>query len=210
MPNVSVSVGVSVGTTPAPAGASQPQKTQQSQAATAPATAKAPQAAKTTDVYARYLAPASVCPGQDATTAPLTVELKTMRCLLNYVRVKRGLHKLADSPLLDRSSTIKSQAIVKCNQFSHTPCGHAFTQTFSQVGYMRNASWWSVGENIAWATGDLASPKATMDAWLNSPEHRANLFTSSWRQTGLAVVRKPSLFGYSAVTLWTNEFGVRR
>lgn len=200
-----VSVSVGTPTTPAPLTTT----TTPVVTTPAPAATKAAQQTSTSDVYARYLAPDSTCPGENATSASAKVELKTMRCLLNYVRVKRGLHKLADSSLLDRSSAIKSNAIVRCNQFSHTPCGHPFTRTFSQVGYFKRASWWSVGENIAWGTGEFASPRAIMDAWLNSPEHRANLFTASWRQTGLAIVRKPSLFGYSSVTLWTNEFGVR-
>jgi uncharacterized protein YkwD len=50
----------------------------------------------------------------------------------------------------------------------------------SRIGY-------AVGENIAWATLWMASPKAIVGGWMATPEHRANILDATFRDTGIGV-----------------------
>lgn len=66
---------------------------------------------------------------------------------------------------------------------------------------------WSVGENIAYGTGTLGTPKAIVDAWMHSPGHRANILDRSFREIGLGV-RLGSPVGSDGAT-YVHNFGRR-
>ena len=55
---------------------------------------------------------------------------------------------------------------------------------------------YSVGENLAWADPG-STPRQIVQAWLDSPDHRANLLDSRFRDTGVAnrVVSSPTPAG---------------
>lgn len=125
--------------------------------------------------------------------------------LMNSTRAHYGLSALNLSPRLVHSAALKAADIQRCGVFSHTPCGVSFARTFQQVGYFRGRV--AVGENLYWAQGSLGSPSAAINAWLNSPPHRANLLGRGWRQAGIAVVHAQSLFGRSDVWLYVLQFG---
>ncbi len=132
-------------------------------------------------------------------------KLEAMSCGVNVVRRSFGLTALQESPRLDRSSLLKASAVRRCG-FSHTPCGMAFTQTFSRAGYLPARS---IAENLAWGQRERGSPLRTLGAWLASPQHRANLLAPRWQDLGLAVQRG-SMFGRSGVSLWVLQLGRRR
>jgi uncharacterized protein YkwD len=151
------------------------------------------------------LAPRTVCPGQADLKAPAAVQIRALRCLINWARRHGGQPALRRSPELDRSAGLRATEIRRCQDFSHTPCGEAFIAVFQLVGYPLAA----VGENLAWGQGRLGTARSAMASWLASPEHRQNLFGSNWRDLGLARVRARSLFGRSNVTVWVAQFGQR-
>jgi uncharacterized protein YkwD len=153
------------------------------------------------------LAPRTACRGQAAPAAPPAVQLRAMRCLINWARTHGGRPALHDSPELDRSSGMRAAEICRCQDFSHTPCGQAFIAVFQLVGYMTLTS--SVGENLAWGQGRLGTARSAMTGWLASPEHRQNLYSASWADLGVARRRSASLFGRSNVTVWVAQFGHR-
>src|SRR5438128_667488 len=157
-------------------------------------------------VAATELPPAGACPGSEAATASPGAEVAAMRCLVEWVRARHGLPGLRELPQLDRSSSMRAAAIRRCGQFSHTPCGQGFVQPFVSAGYLAQSG--MVGENLAWGGSRRGSPRATLAAWLRSPEHRANLLRAGWRDCGLALARG-RLFGSSAVSLWVLQFGRR-
>jgi uncharacterized protein YkwD len=128
-----------------------------------------------------------------------------MSCGVNVVRRSFGLSVLHESARLDRSSLLKANAVRRCG-FSHTPCGMAFTQTFTRAGYLPARS---VAENLAWGQRALGSPLRTLGAWLASPDHRANLLAPRWQDLGVAYQRG-SMFGRRGVSLWVLQFGRRR
>jgi uncharacterized protein YkwD len=151
------------------------------------------------------LAPRTACRGQTSTSAPVAAQLRAMRCLVNWARSHRGLTRLRANGQLYRSSAMRAQEIRRCDDFSHTPCGEPFVQVFRASHYLTGSG--SVGENIAWAQGTLATPRSTMAAWLGSPPHRRNLFTARWRDLGVARLPAARLDGHSNVIIWVTEFG---
>jgi uncharacterized protein YkwD len=155
-----------------------------------------------------YLAPATLCPGQTAASAPAAVEQRAMRCLVNWARRRRGLTSVRPSARLDRSAALRAEAIRRCRDFSHSPCGSPFTSVFAQVGYWRGRA--AVGENLAWADFPTSSPRKTVADWLASPQHRQILFTPSWREGGIALLQADGLFGRPRVAVWVSQFGRRR
>ena len=72
--------------------------------------------------------------------------------------------------------------------------------------------YWSVGENLVWASPNLTAKQA-VKIWMKSPPHRANLLSSTWREIGLSAVyssNAPGDYRDRAATIVTADFGVRR
>jgi uncharacterized protein YkwD len=131
--------------------------------------------------------------------------LPAMFCGINVVRRSYRLRPLRANATLNRSSSLKADAIRRCG-FTHTPCGMTFTRTFQSAGYLPARAF---GENLAWGEGGLGSPVNVLGMWLNSPGHRANLLSSRWRDVGIATLQG-RMFGRDGVALWVTEFGRRR
>lgn len=151
------------------------------------------------------LAPRNECPGQAAIKAPSAVQIRALRCLINWARRHGGQPALRRSADLDRSAGLRAADIRRCQDFSHTPCGEPFIEVFQLVGYPLA----SVGENLAWGQGRLGTARSAMASWLASLEHCQILFTANWRELGVARVRARSLFGRPNVTVWVAQFGRR-
>ena len=154
------------------------------------------------DPWQRYLADESTCPGGEKVDAPLDEQANTMVCLVNYARRKRGLQPVATVAFLNQSALAKAKRIVRCLDFNHDACGEAPEAEVRVLGY--RGSW---GENLFISGGPYGAPRPSLDGWLNSPEHRENLFRPEWRTQGIAV-EKVERFGRDRnMTLWVNQFG---
>jgi len=154
------------------------------------------------------LPPPGACPG-DAITASTAQQAESMLCLINAVRAAKGLPGLEASPLLSDSARDKLTDELRCNDFSHTACGRNFTHAFEEAGYAGAGFRWKVGENLSVGSGGLASPRSTVEAWLASPDHRANILSSEWRDQGIALQQGVSLAGISGASAWVSHFGLR-
>jgi uncharacterized protein YkwD len=165
--------------------------------------------ARGSDPFARYLASADVCPGANDAAAEGVAGTRTMSCLLNFARRRNGLAPLRLDGRLNRAAELKVAENVRCGEFSHTACGAPFTDVFRRSGYLSGAKRYQIGENLAWGSFELGTPRSIVEAWLNSPGHRENLFRPIWREMGLAVVRPETFLGNEQVSLWANEFGAR-
>lgn len=152
----------------------------------------------------RLIAPLDACPGQTETAAPVVVQERAMHCLSNFARHRVGVGSLGEADSLDRSAVDKSADILRCDSFSHYACGRTFTYWMERVGYVP-ARCWRAGENIAWGTGEKASPRAVFRAWIHSPEHRANIL-GRYSQIGIGMV-VGGLRGRQDVHVWTQHFG---
>ena len=154
------------------------------------------------DPWGRYLANEQVCPGGERTDLPLARQARTVACLLNFARRMRGLQPLAIDAVLSRASARKASAIRRCERFAHNPCGGQWTAIVRSLGYAG-----LFGENLYLASGLFGAPRPTVDAWLNSAPHRANVFGGRWRQQGLAAVVVSRFEAYRDVTIWVSVLG---
>ena len=76
------------------------------------------------------------------------------------------------------------------------------------AGYLSSGGAWRIGENLAWGTGDLATPRSIMSAWMHSAGHRANILMPQYRQVGFGVIAgNPNGRDGSGAT-YVTEFGV--
>jgi uncharacterized protein YkwD len=174
------------------------------QSLTAIALGLAAPTAPTSDASALQ-AVASSCAGATTAAGDSHSQLEAMYCGVNVVRRAYHLGAVRGNGPLNRSSVLKASAVRRCG-FTHTPCGMSFTYTFRRAGYLPARAF---GENLAWGQADLGSPLHTLEMWLESPPHRANLLSGSWRDLGIAVQRG-HIFGRDGVSLWVMEFGRRR
>lgn len=158
--------------------------------------------------YRVYVASTQACVGSGAVSASVASEQRAMSCVVNWARVKRGLKPLRLDGDLVAAGKLKLSANVGCNAFSHTPCGAPFLSDFERSGYLApSVHRQMVGENLAWGQGNAGSPQAIIIDWLNSPEHRANLFSPTWTEMGIAYEAPSRFLGRDRVRLWANEFG---
>lgn len=124
-----------------------------------------------------------------------------MLCLVNGARGSRGLTPLSAQSSLARAADRKSGDILRCDEFSHEACGREFTYWFDRVGYRGCRE----GENIAYATGSYATPRAIFKLWMHSAGHRRNIL-GPYREIGIGL-RLGNLEGASDAHVWTQEFG---
>ncbi|MCW3011323.1 MAG: hypothetical protein JWO90_1727 [Solirubrobacterales bacterium] len=156
------------------------------------------------------------CPGRHL--APSAATLARVRtathCLINQQRTKRGLKKLKSVTTLQRVATAYAKRMAREDFFEHTsPDGGTFLSRIKRTSYLRGGlSRWSVGENIAWATGELATPERIVRAWMASPGHKRNILNSRFTELGLGVAVGAPEAGADAAdaATYVNEFGERR
>jgi uncharacterized protein YkwD len=156
----------------------------------------------TNDPWRRYLANEQVCPGAERTDLPLARQAKSVACLVNFARKRRGVRQLLVTPILNGASAKKAKAILRCQDFAHDPCGGDWTASVRSTGYVGG-----FGENLYLGSGPFGAPRLTVDAWLNSPPHRENLFRAGWREQGVAVVVLDDFDDHRDVAVWVSVLG---
>jgi uncharacterized protein YkwD len=131
-------------------------------------------------------------------------------CLHNQIRADRGLPPLKENLRLRRAALGHSNDMVSRGFFEHTtPGGETMVDRIMATRYASPRVGWALGENLAWGTGSLATPRAIMKAWMESPGHRANIVKRAYREIGIGVVTGvPSDRGDGAT--YTADFGVVR
>jgi len=110
-------------------------------------------------------------------------------CLLNGERADHGLAPLATDGQLARAAERHASDMVAKSYFAHEgQDGSTVRDRIGDTGYIPTSGRWVVGENLAWGTGALATPKSIVNAWMNSPGHRANVLHPDYREIGFGIV----------------------
>jgi uncharacterized protein YkwD len=159
--------------------------------------------------YDNYVAPESVCPGGEALAAPAAAQEETMLCLLNYARRVRGLGELSTVAPLMNSARIKADDIARCRDFSHTACGATVVSAFERGAYVSPYQSSRYGENLAWGAAEAGSPRGALLGWLESNDHRDNLFRADWTEQGIAMLYVGDFRGIADSRVWVSHFGRR-
>ncbi len=156
----------------------------------------------------------STCP--ETTEIPVASGLERARaaifCLINRERARNGEQPLRPDGQLHISAQHHSEDMLARDYFQHeAPGGETLLDRLRASGYIYSSNiGYVVGENIAWGTLSLATPKAIVEAWMASPGHRANILDASFRDTGIGVTAAvPSSFGEGQPgAMYTQDFGV--
>ena len=140
-------------------------------------------------------------PAQDAST-PEELAAEVVR-LVNVERAKEGLAPLGTYDSLTRAAQIRAPEIVTL--FSHDrPDGTSCFTAMDQTGATKGAYTW--GENIA---AGNATAAATVEQWMNSPGHRANILNAKFTHIGVGYQHSAgSTYGHYWVQMFTGTSSV--
>lgn len=117
----------------------------------------------------------------------------------NQQRAKSGLEPLVLNQSLTQAALAKGQDMMNDQYWAHvSPDGVEPWYFIDQAGY----SYTIAGENLA---RDFSETNTMMQAWMDSPTHRANILNSRYSEIGIAVI-DGSLLGYDT-TLVVQMFG---
>jgi uncharacterized protein YkwD len=131
-------------------------------------------------------------------------------CLHNAVRAENGLPALREHARLRRAALGHSRDMVTDGFFEHTtPAGVTMVDRILRARYVRRNQGWALGENLAWGTGSLATARGAVQAWMDSPGHRANVLKRAYRELGVGIVLGVPVSDAGGAT-YTVDFGVRR
>jgi uncharacterized protein YkwD len=159
--------------------------------------------------WVEYVAPVSACPGGNHAAESADAQQRTMVCLVDFARLRRGLAPLVVSGTLLGSAALKARDIAACERFAHDPCGTGSRRVFELVAYGTGSATWGTGENLAMVSANAATPRYVMNGWLNSQPHREDLFQPDWTEQGVALVAHARVDGHEDVNVWASHFGFR-
>ncbi len=149
---------------------------------------------------------------QNTDIAPVADALATVvdstLCLLNGEREDAGLAPLTENPKLASAAIAHSREMVDKQYFDHA--GRDGTDPVARIrsaGYIPDIGTWTVGENLAWGTGTLATPKEIVQAWMASTGHRENILRPTFREIGFGVVVGNPRSTNGAGATYTTTFG---
>ena len=138
-------------------------------------------------VAAESPAQAAGCPGAAANAASANAgKLRSaLMCVVNRKRAANGLGPLKADRRIQRAATRHARDMQRHNYFAHQrPGGPDLSSRLERAGWHGRAA----GETIAYGCGPLASPKATLRAWMNSPPHKAIILSGTYHHGGVGVV----------------------
>ncbi|MFF5637871.1 sigma-70 family RNA polymerase sigma factor [Streptomyces sp. NPDC012825] len=117
--------------------------------------------------------------------------------LVNAERAKEGCGSVTGNSLLARAAQGHSEDMAARDFFDHTnPDGAGPGERVTATGY----GWSTYGENIAMGQ---QTAEQVMEAWMNSPGHRANILNCSFKELGVG------LHTGDGGPYWTQVFGAR-
>ncbi len=112
--------------------------------------------------------------------------------MTNAYRRQNKQGEVRANPVLAKAAKAYAAYLAKSGAFSHTADGREAGERITAAGY----SWCTVGENLAmhldsrgFESRDLA--KKSVEGWINSPSHKANLLAPHVTEIGVGVVQAP-------------------
>ena len=153
---------------------------------------------------------AAKCANQNASPGSVGTDTaeRTVLCLLNRERVRHDVPKLDRHRLLDKPSARHSRLMVRDKCFDHECPGEPdLGERLSKYLGTSGGGW---GENIAWGTGELGTPRNIVNSWMKSEGHRHNILDPDFEDIGLGIVwgsPTPGVRGDAGT--FTTDFGYR-
>jgi hypothetical protein len=125
-----------------------------------------------------------------AGSCPTGLHPNSIKCEVNAIRRANGRRPLRTNHRLRAAARRHARDMVRRRYFAHvSPEGRNATDRVRAARYLRGARTWAVGEDIGWGTGSSGSPKAIVEAWMDSPPHRGVILNGSYREGGAGIAR---------------------
>jgi len=143
-------------------------------------------------------------PGPLTSTEDAPQSFLTKSGIINWTneqRTKNNLPPLKENKMLDASAKLKVDDMFKNQYFEHvSPSGVGVDGLAKEVGY----EYILIGENLA--LGNFQNSEKVVEAWMNSPGHRANILNNKYQEIGVAVLEGD----YNGKKVWmaVQHFGL--
>lgn len=119
----------------------------------------------------------------------------------NAERADSGESALAINTQLDQAAQAKADDMAARDYWSHdTPDGKTPWTFITAAGY----DYQTAGENLAYG---FATAGDTVTGWMNSPEHRANILNTTYRDVGFGIANIPDYQSGGPETLVVAMYG---
>lgn len=102
--------------------------------------------------------------------------------LVNQERTANGVDPVKVNPELQSAAVAKSQDMIYRSYFDHYAFGQTPWMFILKAGYNYSVA----GENLA---KGFSSSEGVVNAWMDSPEHRANILNPEYQEIGVGVVK---------------------
>ncbi|MBQ7241861.1 MAG: hypothetical protein IJS35_03645 [Firmicutes bacterium] len=134
---------------------------------------------------------------ENGETAELSQEAEQVLFLVNRERLEAGLQPMYHDKALQSAADVRAGEIVEL--FEHQrPDGRGIETAIQEADKVYgDAGRTIVGENIA---EGMLNPDTVMEAWMNSPGHKANILKKEFKKIGIGVYEK------SGITYWVQMF----
>lgn len=156
---------------------------------------------------------ATPCENTQLTPEPANLEAAraAVLCLINRERAQNGEVPLTVDSRLQFAAEDHARELVSADYFAHvSPSGVTPVDRIRATGYIPGPEFgYIIGENLAWGTLSLSTPQAIVEAWMASPDHRANILETRYVDTGIGIAPAvpASLSGGSPGATYAQEFG---
>ena len=171
-----------------------------------------PDADKPTKAQKNGVAAAAQCADSETTPSEgnLGAMAQSVLCLVNAERADAGLAALTQNGQLDQAAQGMADEMVAKVFFSHeTPDGRNLADRVEPTGYIPNSDDWVLGENLAWGSGALSTPRAIVNGWMNSEGHRKNILDGSYKEVGLGTKMGSPSPSAKGGTVFVHNFGAK-
>jgi uncharacterized protein YkwD len=183
---------------------------------TVPAPSKPAVAIAAPPSAAATIAAVLASPCQNTELLPEAANIPLVRaavlCLINRERANNGIAPLVPDAQLEAAAEGHCAELIADDYFAHvSPSGETPVDRIRTTGYIPSPDdGYVIGENLAWGTYELSTPKAIVAAWIASPEHLANILEGQYAQTGIGVTPAvpSSLADGAPGASYAQEFGV--
>jgi len=131
---------------------------------------------------------------------------------INDARRQHGLKAFTYSVRLSAAASQHTREMGTQGYFEHESYDStAFWKRIERWYPSKGWRYWAVGENLLYSTPDVTATEG-VELWMNSPPHRANLLSRTWREIGISAVHfdsAPGEYDGGPVTIVTADFGNR-
>ena len=166
-----------------------------------------PKENRPTDAQTHGVAGGVACSSTSLDPSPsnLAALSASILCLLNAERAAKGLPALHSNGSLASAARVWANRMVAAKFFAHESGASTPLKRIKKTGYVHGS--WQIGENIAWGSGALATPRSIVNGWMHSPGHRANILHGAFRDIGIGVRLGAPAPGLSGGATYVTDFG---